>query len=50
MTVETRVTNQRGQREMTFRRTALVPKKTHAVLGEGKLAASRARCSTGSAS
>ena len=33
--VETRVTNQRGQRVMTFTRTALIPKKTHATLGEG---------------
>ncbi|HEV8643574.1 MAG TPA: MaoC family dehydratase [Methylomirabilota bacterium] len=37
VTVETRVTNQRGQRVMTFRRTALVPKKNHPTLGEGKL-------------
>jgi len=35
--VETRVLNQRGQRVMTFRRTALVPKRNHATLGEGKL-------------
>jgi len=34
VTVETRVTNQRGERVMTFRRTALVPSKTHATLGE----------------
>ncbi|HEX5815439.1 MAG TPA: MaoC family dehydratase [Methylomirabilota bacterium] len=34
VTVETRVTNQRGERVMTFRRTALVPRKTHATLGE----------------
>ncbi|HET7341389.1 MAG TPA: MaoC family dehydratase [Methylomirabilota bacterium] len=34
--VETRVLNQRGERVMTFRRTALVPKKNHATLGEGK--------------
>ena len=33
--VETRVTNQRGERVMTFRRIALVPKKNHATLGEG---------------
>jgi acyl dehydratase len=39
VTVETRVTNQRGQRVMTFRRTALVPKKSHPTLGEGKLLA-----------
>jgi acyl dehydratase len=35
VSVETRVTNQRGERVMTFRRTALVPKKNHATLGEG---------------
>ncbi|MBM4440508.1 MAG: MaoC family dehydratase [Candidatus Rokubacteria bacterium] len=35
--VETRVTNQHGVRVMTFRRTALVPKRTHATLGEGSL-------------
>jgi len=35
VTVETRVTNQRGERVMTFTRTALVPKKSHATLGEG---------------
>jgi acyl dehydratase len=35
VTVETRVTNQRGERVMTFKRIALVPKKTHATLGEG---------------
>lgn len=32
--VETRVTNQRGEVVMTFRRKALVPKKSHATLGE----------------
>jgi acyl dehydratase len=32
--VETRVRNQRGQRVMTFRRTALLPKRNHATLGE----------------
>ena len=37
VTVETRVTNQRGERVMTFTRTALVPKKNHATLGEGRL-------------
>ena len=37
VTVETRVKNQRGERVMTFRRTALVPKKNHPTLGEGKL-------------
>ena len=36
ISVETRVTNQRGERVMTFRRTALVPRKNHATLGEGK--------------
>jgi acyl dehydratase len=35
VTVETRVTNQRGERVMTFRRIALVPRKNHATLGEG---------------
>jgi acyl dehydratase len=35
--VETRVINQHGVRVMTFRRTALVPKRTHATLGEGKI-------------
>ena len=39
VTVETRVLNQRGERVMTFRRTALIPKKSHATLGEGKLPA-----------
>ena len=39
VTVETRVLNQKGERVMTFRRTALVPKKSHATLGEGKLPA-----------
>jgi acyl dehydratase len=34
VTVETRVSNQRGERVMTFRRTALVPKRNHATLGE----------------
>jgi acyl dehydratase len=37
VSVETRVTNQHGVRVMTFRRTALVPKRTHATLGEGKI-------------
>lgn len=37
VTVETRVSNQRGERVMTFRRTALVPKKNHPTLGEGRL-------------
>ena len=35
VSVETRVSNQRGKRVMTFRRTALVPKKNHATLGDG---------------
>jgi len=35
--VETRVTNQRGEVVMTFRRKALVPKKNHPTLGEGRL-------------
>jgi acyl dehydratase len=39
VTLETRVTNQHGVRVMTFRRTALVPKKNHATLGEGQLPA-----------
>ncbi len=39
VTVETRVLNQRGERVMTFRRTALVPKRNHATLGEGRLPA-----------
>jgi acyl dehydratase len=37
VTVETRVLNQRGERVMTFRRTALLPKRTHATLGVGRL-------------
>jgi acyl dehydratase len=37
VTVETRITNQRGQRVMAFRRTALVPKRDHPTLGEGRL-------------
>ena len=37
VSVETRVVNQNGVRVMTFRRTALVPKRNHATLGEGKL-------------
>jgi acyl dehydratase len=36
VTVETRVSNQRGERVMTFRRTALVPSRTHATLGAGR--------------
>jgi acyl dehydratase len=35
--VETWATNQRGERVLTFRRTVLVPKKNHAMLGEGKI-------------
>jgi acyl dehydratase len=34
VTVETRVLNQRGERVMTFKRTALVPKRNHATLGD----------------
>ena len=34
VSVETRVTNQKGVCVMTFRRTALVPKRNHATLGE----------------
>jgi acyl dehydratase len=37
VTVETRVLNQRGERVMTFRRTALVPRRNHPTLGEGRL-------------
>lgn len=37
VTVETRVLNQRGERVMTFRRTALVPRKHHPTLGEGQI-------------
>ncbi len=37
--VETRVTNQRGEVVMTFKRKALVPRKSHATLGEGRLPA-----------
>jgi acyl dehydratase len=37
--VETRVTHQRGEVVMTFRRKALVPKRNHATLGEGRLPA-----------
>jgi len=33
VTVETRVHNQRGERVMTFKRTALVPKRNHETLG-----------------
>ena len=36
VSVETRVVNQRAERVMTFRRTALLPKKNHATLGEGR--------------
>jgi acyl dehydratase len=35
--VETRVSNQRGEVVMTFRRKLLVPRRTHATLGEGTL-------------
>ena len=37
VSVETRVTNQEGVCVMTFRRTALVPKRSHPTLGEGKV-------------
>jgi acyl dehydratase len=37
VTVETRVRNQRDEPVMTFRRTALLPKRSHATLGEGRL-------------
>jgi acyl dehydratase len=37
VSVETRVSNQNGVRVMTFRRTALVPKRNHPMLGEGKI-------------
>ena len=36
VSVETRVLNQRRERVMTFRRTALLPKKNHETLGEGR--------------
>src|SRR5213082_1955675 len=39
--VETRVTNQRGEVVMTFRRKALVPKRNHATLGEAAFARAR---------
>ncbi|HEY7649008.1 MAG TPA: MaoC family dehydratase [Methylomirabilota bacterium] len=38
VSVETRVLNQRQERVMTFRRTALIPKKNHPTLGEGIMA------------
>jgi acyl dehydratase len=41
VSVETRVTNQRGECVMTFRRTALVPLKHHATLGERALEGTR---------
>jgi len=37
VSVETRVSNQRGERVMTFTRTALIPKKNHPTLGEHAL-------------
>jgi acyl dehydratase len=37
VSVETRVSNQHGVRVMTFRRTALVPKRNHPTLGEGRI-------------
>ncbi len=39
VSVETRVTNQRGEVVMTFKRKALVPTKRHPTLGEGRLPA-----------
>jgi acyl dehydratase len=36
VSVETRVSNQRSERVMTFRRTALLPKRNHETLGEGR--------------
>ena len=36
VTVATQGVNQRAERVMTFRRTALLPKKNHATLGEGR--------------
>jgi acyl dehydratase len=35
--LETVATNQRGETVLTFRRRVLVPSRTHATLGEGKL-------------
>ena len=35
--LETRVTNQRSERVMTFSRRVLIPKRNHASLGLGKL-------------
>ena len=35
--VETRVTNQRGERVMSFRRHVLIPTKDHPTLGEGRV-------------
>ncbi len=37
VTVQTRVSNQRGERVMTFKRTALLPKKNHGDPGRGRL-------------
>jgi acyl dehydratase len=37
--VETRISNQRGEIVMTFRRKVLVPRRSHPTLGEGKLPA-----------
>ncbi len=39
VTVETRVSNQRGEVVMTFRRKVLLPRRSHPTLGEGKLPA-----------
>ena len=41
VSVETRVSNQRGEQVMTFTRTALIPKKNHATLGEHALEPNR---------
>jgi acyl dehydratase len=37
VTVETTAVNQRGERVCSYTRAVLVPKKSHATLGEGKL-------------
>jgi acyl dehydratase len=39
VSVETRVFNQRGERVMTFTRTALVPRRSHPTLGEAAASA-----------
>jgi len=50
VTVETRVKNQRGERVMTFRRTALVPKKNHATPRRAGVRAYRSTPAPGSRS